>query len=138
MRPLNISIETKCTFNSHEGKSRDYNIPYFYLTSLTSIITSRVHQTSTLKLKYRNFIQSLSSSGKKIRSSIIDSDTTMKPIHGITRQSHYWLRTDPTARSNQSSKHTATSNQLSYLQKTHENIATSKDEYTNTQQGLPD
>jgi hypothetical protein len=27
MQPLNISIETKHTRNSHEDKSRDYNIP---------------------------------------------------------------------------------------------------------------
>jgi hypothetical protein len=91
----------------------------FYLTSLTSIITSQVHQTSTLKFKHRNFIQSLSSSGKKTRSSIVDSDTTMKPICGITWQSHCWPGTDPTRQSNQSAKHTATSKKLSYLQKTH-------------------
>jgi hypothetical protein len=43
----------------------------------------------------------------------------MKPIRGITQQSHNWLGPDPTPWTNQAARYKAKSNQLSFLQKTH-------------------
>jgi hypothetical protein len=90
----------------------------FYFTSLTSIITSQVHHTSALEFNIKLYSE-FNSSGKKVRSSSVDLDTTMKPIHGITRQSHCWPGMDPTPWTNQSAKYSAKPNQLSYHQKTH-------------------
>jgi len=62
------------------------------------------------------------------------------PIQDITRSCHHWPGTHPTPRTNQAEECKARSNWQSYPQRFHlkQNIATSKAEYSNTQQGLPD
>ena len=62
------------------------------------------------------------------------------PFHDITRSCHRWPGTDPTPRTNQAGEYKARSDWQTcppkYLMK--QNWATSKAEYANTQQDLPD
>jgi hypothetical protein len=62
-----------------------------------------------------------------------------EPLRDINRKHRCWPGTHPTPRTNQASKYKAKLNLLSYLQMTDlKNKATSKAEYANTQEGLPD
>jgi hypothetical protein len=111
----------------------------FYLTSLTSIITSRVHQTSTLEVKHQKLYSEFTSSGKKTRSSIVDLDTTVKPIRG-THSTESSLAGDGSHSTDQPIGKVLGQAKSAIISSkdTPENIATSKAKYTNTQQGLLD
>ena len=67
-------------------------------------------------------------------------DVMMKPVHDITWHCHRWPESDPTPPTNQEVRYSAMSDQLSCPQRSHlkQSKATSKTEYTNTQQGLSD